>query len=154
MKMNKTNYQVYDNHLIMEKYKKKQREMKLLAGVSFFADFIILAPNIIAARSDSFDDSIIYWILTLSLGIVAFVFDSKYAKKIKLCEIKNFEIETEALARKKKVAEIKHEKLLDYEVNKRIVEPDQEVVYPYRYYIVVVFLHILLGIWLVGTFIL
>ena len=145
----KTNIQVYGNHLAIEKYQKKQREMKLLAGVSCFANFIIVVPNIIDTRPDSFISSIIYWILTFSLGIIAFVFDTKYTERIKLYEIKNYEIETEALARKIKVAEIRHEKLLDYEINKRIKEPDLEVVYPYKYYIIVGTSHILLGIWLV-----
>ena len=106
----KTNFQVYGNHLAIEKYQKKQREMKLLAGVSCFANFIIVVPNIIDTRPDSFISSIIYWILTFSLGIIAFVFDTKYTERIKLYEIKNYEIETEALARKIKVAEIRHEK--------------------------------------------
>ena len=154
MKMNKTNLQVYGNHLAIEKYQKKQREMKLLAGVSFFADFIILTPDIVMARSDSFPDCIIYWVLTFILGIVAFVYDSKYANKIKLYEINNYEIETEALERKKKVAQIRHEQLLDYEVNKRITEPEQEIVYSYKYYIVVAFLHILMGIWLIAAMVL
>ena len=70
--MNKTNLQVYGNHLAIEKYQKKQREMKLLAGVSFFADFIILTPDIVMARSDLFQDCIIYWVLTFILGIAAF----------------------------------------------------------------------------------
>ncbi|MCR5101519.1 MAG: hypothetical protein K6B41_09210 [Butyrivibrio sp.] len=146
-----TNHQVISNYLAIEKYQKKQGEMKLLAGVSCFANFIIVVPNTIDTRPDSLISIIIYWILFFSLVIIAFAFDSKYAKKIKLYEIKNYEIETEALARKIKVAEIRHEKLLDVEINKRIEEPDLEVVYPYKYYIIAGTLHILLGIWLVAA---
>lgn len=146
MKMNTTDYQVYGNHLAIEKYQKRQREMKLLAVVSFFAAFIIMMPTIINNSSEHFVDAIIYWIITFALAVVAFVFDSKYAKKIKEFELKNFEIETEAMARKIKVAEIRKEKLLDYEINKRIKAPDPEVIYPYRFYIVIAFLYLILGI--------
>lgn len=149
--MDKTNYQVYSNHLAIEKYLKRQKEMKLLAGVSFFANFIIVVPNMIEKRSDSFVSSIIYWVLTFSLVIISFVYDSKFAEKIKFYEIKNFEIETEALERKIKVAQIRNEKLLDFEINKRIKEPERDIIYPYRYYIIIAFLHIVIGIVLVTS---
>ena len=151
MKMNTTDYQVYGNHLAIEKYQKRQREMKLLAVVSFFAAFIIMMPTIVNNRSELFVDAIIYWIITFALAVVAFVFDSKYAKKIKEFELKNFEIETEALARKIKVAEIRKEKLLEHEINKRIKAPDTEEIYPYRFYIVIAFLYIILGILLFAS---
>ncbi len=144
-KMKTTDFQIYDNHCAIERYQKRQSGMRALAGVSTFACFCIMIGQILVGGSvDSFWDCVIYFAIFLGLLIVSWVMDIKYARKIRDYKVKNFNLEVEALDRKKRVAEIKNEFLSDNEVNREITEPERNTVYPLGLYMVLGLIQIIL----------
>ncbi len=92
------------------------------------------------------DTILIGWLMSMLLIGVFYYADVFYVKRSKDCEWELYSLHIARQERKKEVARITGNTLLDYEMNEEIPVPSDEIVYPRTYYAVLLALDIAVGI--------
>lgn len=130
-------FQISKNHKRIDDYSRYQLGLRIISTVCFVA---IVVLSLIAEEA-----AVIGWILVL-VGICSmFVLDCHFARVKKSIEYVNYYIETEALDRKKRVAEMRKIVLEDGIYNRVVKEVDPKINYPYIYYGALIVIYIIMG---------
>lgn len=148
--MDTTSLQIYNNYRSIDRYQKKLNIYKSLALLSLFVCFCNMIGCVVINRHTDISN-FIFWFLTLTALIVFGILAYKCAKKTKDCKIQNYNLEKDALERKMRVAKIRNEILPDSMYNKVLKEPSPDIVFPFNYFIILVFLHIFFGILMISV---
>lgn len=142
-----SNMEIANNLTMIDRYHKKRTGVKAFAGLAVFVCFLNdISVMKVKHEIDAF--SLVLWILTILAVVILFIVEVKYVQKIKEREIKNYELEKDALERKKKSAEIRKEFLPDYIMNKTVVEPVREITLPIIFYFFAAVINMIMGIWM------
>jgi len=155
--MNEIDSRILGLYTKIERNRKLSNQLKVLAGVCLFFSVCYcfgtkyIAENIRSLDKDEIIVTNLIWIISIIALIGIYIKDSYCVKNNKSYELDIYRLRVEDLERKKRIAEIRGEGLEglpDFDINRKIDVPNEEVSFPIIYYSILLVIDIIIRIFL------